>query len=98
MIPSMMFVLNKSVEFIINTLDTWIKRDMYSGKFTSPVMGSSSLQAFGVLQNQRNIYKDDPVDVMRHRCFSKRHPSVPHQRHLMKIVCQPKIENHCMNN
>lgn len=84
MVPSLMFVLNKSVEFLINILDTWIKREMYFRKFTSPVMGSSSPQTFGVLQNQQNIYKDDPIDIMRHRCFSKRYLSVPRHRHLMK--------------
>jgi len=43
------------------------ERGIYSGKFTSPVMGSSSPQTFGVLQNQQNIYKDDPFDIMRYR-------------------------------
>lgn len=93
-----MFALNKSAEFIVNVLDTWIKREMYSGKFTLPVMGSSSPETFGVLQNQQIIYKDDPADMMRHKCFSKRHLSVPCQRHLMKIVCQHKMESPDMNS
>jgi len=45
-------------------------------------------QSYGVLHNQLNIDKNDPVDGVRHRRFSKMHLAVPCQR-LLKKTKQP---------
>lgn len=49
-------------------------------------------QSYGVLHNQLNIDKNDPVDGVRHRRFSKMHLAVPCQRLLKKNV-STKWEN-----
>lgn len=70
------------------------EKEMYTGILTSPVMGSSSPQT---LSFSESADRDDPVDMMGQTLFQKLSLR-PFPKDLMKMVCQPEMENHYMNS